>query len=86
MLIKQLQSFYGYTPGEVNLICSCAPADMQRLETGILTTLSQEPSRRAFLQKLFDSGNSALLRNHFLKCLHQINQGKTFIDSSSLEK
>ncbi len=44
-------------------------ADQEWIETGLLRTLSQEPSGRAFLQKLFDSGRSALKRSHFFESL-----------------
>jgi hypothetical protein len=46
-----------------------ALTDQQWIETGLLRTLSQEPSGRAFLQKLFDSGRSVLKRSlfHYMK-------------------
>jgi hypothetical protein len=46
-----------------------ALTDQEWIETGLLRTLSQEPSGRAFLQKLFDSGRSVLKRSHFFETL-----------------
>jgi len=43
--------------------------DQEWIETGLLRILSQEPSGRAFLQKLFDSGRSALTRSLFFETL-----------------
>jgi hypothetical protein len=43
--------------------------DQQWIETGLFRILSQEPSGRAFLQKLFDSGRSVLKRSHFFETL-----------------
>ncbi len=43
--------------------------DQDWLETGILRTISQEPSGRAFLQKLFVSSRSDLQRSHFFETL-----------------
>jgi hypothetical protein len=47
--------------------------DQQWIETGLFRILSQEPSGRAFLQKLFDSGRSVLKHSHFFETL----KGKT---------
>ena len=46
-----------------------ALTDQEWIETGLLRTLSQEPSGRAFLQKLFDSGRSVLKRSLFFETL-----------------
>ena len=46
-----------------------ALTDEEWIETGLLRTLSQEPSGRAFLQKLFDSGRSILKRSLFFETL-----------------
>jgi len=43
--------------------------DQQWIETGLLKTLSQEPSGRAFVQKLFDSGRTYLRRSHLFETL-----------------
>jgi hypothetical protein len=43
--------------------------DQEWIETGLLRILSQEPSGRAFLQKLFDSGRSVLTRSLFFETL-----------------
>ena len=43
--------------------------DQEWIETGVLRILSQEPSGRAFLQKLFDSGRSVIKRGHFFETL-----------------
>jgi len=43
--------------------------DQKWIETGLLRILSQEPSGRAFLQKLFDSGRSVIKRSHFFETL-----------------
>lgn len=43
--------------------------DQDWIETGLLRTISQEPSGRAFLQKLFDSGRSVVKRSHFFETL-----------------
>jgi hypothetical protein len=51
-----------------NRKCS-ALTDQEWLETGLLRILSQEPSGRAFLQKLFDSGRSFLTRSLFFETL-----------------
>jgi len=44
-------------------------SDQTWIETGLLRTLSQEPSGRAFLQKLSDSGRSNIKRSHFFETL-----------------
>ena len=44
-------------------------ADQDWIETGLLRTLSQEPSGRAFLQQQLVSGGSALKRSHFFETL-----------------
>jgi len=44
-------------------------ADQEWIETGLLRILSQEPSGRAFLQKLFDSGRSVIKRSLFFETL-----------------
>ena len=46
-----------------------ALTDQEWIETGLLRTYSQEPSGRAFLQKLFDSGRSVLKRSLFFETL-----------------
>ena len=46
-----------------------ALTDHRWIETGLLRILSQEPSGRAFLQKLFDSGKFILKRSHFFETL-----------------
>ncbi len=46
-----------------------ALTDQKWIETGLLRILSQEPSGRAFLQKLFDSGRSVLKRSLFFETL-----------------
>lgn len=46
-----------------------ALTDQEWIETGLLRILSQEPSGRAFLQKLFDSGRSVLKRSLFFETL-----------------
>lgn len=46
-----------------------ALTDQQWIETGLLRTLSQEPSGRAFVQKLFDSGRTILKRSLFFETL-----------------
>lgn len=43
--------------------------DHEWIETGLLRMLSQEPSGRAFLQSLSDSGRSDLKRSHFFETL-----------------
>ncbi len=43
--------------------------DQNWIETGLLRILSQEPSGRAFLQNLFDSGRSVIKRSHFFETL-----------------
>lgn len=43
--------------------------DQEWIETGLLRILSQEPSGRALLQKLFDSGRSVLTRSLFFETL-----------------
>lgn len=43
--------------------------DQEWIETGSLRILSQEPSGRAFVQKLFDSGRSVLKRSLFFETL-----------------
>lgn len=43
--------------------------DHQWIETGLLRILSNEPSGRAFLQKLFDSGATLIKRSHFFETL-----------------
>ena len=43
--------------------------DQAWIETGLLRIFSQEPSGRAFLQKLLDSGKSVLKRSHFFETL-----------------
>ena len=43
--------------------------DQDWIETGVLRILSQEPSGRAFLQKLFDSGRSVIKRGLFFETL-----------------
>ena len=48
--------------------CNTLP-DQEWIETGLLRTLSQERTGRAFLQKLFDSGKSVLKRSHFFETL-----------------
>jgi hypothetical protein len=48
--------------------CNALP-DQEWIETGLLRTLSQEPSGRAFLQKLFHSGRPILKRSHFFETL-----------------
>jgi len=48
--------------------CKVLP-DQKWIETGLLRVLSQEPSGRAFLQKLFDSGSSVIKRSHFFETL-----------------
>ena len=52
-------------------------SDMKWLETGILRTLSQEPSGRAFLQNLSDSGRSLLQRSHFFETLKSKRTSKS---------
>jgi len=49
--------------------CTHKRTDREWIETGLLRTLSQEPSGRAFLQKLFDSGRSVLNRSHLFETL-----------------
>lgn len=44
-------------------------SDQQWIETGLMKTLSQEPSGRAFIQKLLDSGRTHLTRSHFFETL-----------------
>ena len=44
-------------------------SDQTWIETGLLRTLSQEPSGRAFLQKLSDSGRPDIKRSHFFETL-----------------
>ena len=44
-------------------------SDQQWIETGLLRTLSQEPSGRGFLQKLIDTGRSPVKRSHFFETL-----------------
>ena len=46
-----------------------ALTDQEWIETGLFRILSQEPSGRAFLQKLFDSGRSVLKRSLFFETL-----------------
>lgn len=48
--------------------CNALP-DHEWIKTGLLRILSQEPSGRAFLQKLSDSGGSDLKRSHFFETL-----------------
>ncbi len=48
--------------------CS-ALTDQEWIETGLLRILFQEPSGRAFLQKLFDSGRSVIKRSLFFETL-----------------
>jgi hypothetical protein len=43
--------------------------DRQWIETGLPRILSQEPSGRAFVQKLFDSGRSVITRTLFFETL-----------------
>ncbi len=43
--------------------------DQQWIETGLLRVLSQEPSGRAFVQKLFDSGRAEISHSHFFETL-----------------
>lgn len=43
--------------------------DQEWIETGLLRTLSQEPSGRAFLQKLFDVGRAVVKRSLFFETL-----------------
>lgn len=43
--------------------------DPEWIKTGLLRILSQEPSGRAFLQKLSDSGGTDLKRSHFFETL-----------------
>ena len=44
-------------------------SDQQWIETGLLRILSQEPSGKAFLQKLFDSVGTVIKRSHFFETL-----------------
>lgn len=44
-------------------------SDQKWIRAGLLRTLSQEPSGRAFLQKLLDSGGSVIKRSHFFETL-----------------
>lgn len=48
--------------------CNTLP-DQTWIKTGLLRTLSQEPSGRAFLQKLSDSGRPDIKRSHFFETL-----------------
>jgi hypothetical protein len=48
--------------------CNTLP-DQKWIETGLLRVMSQEPSGRAFLQKLFDSGKSVITLSHFFETL-----------------
>ena len=48
--------------------CNALP-DHEWIKTGLLRILSQEPSGRAFLQKLSDSGGTDLKRSHFFETL-----------------
>ncbi len=43
--------------------------DQKWIKTGLLRIWSQEPSGRAFLQKLFDSGGALIKRSHFFESL-----------------
>ena len=43
--------------------------DLDWIETGLLRTLSQEPSGRSFLQQQLDSGRSYVQRSHFFETL-----------------
>lgn len=43
--------------------------DQEWIETGLQRILSHEPSGRAFLQKLFDTGKSGIKRSHFFETL-----------------
>ena len=63
-------------------VCNILP-DMQWLETGILRTLSQEPSGRAFLQKLLDSGKPALQRSHFFETLKSNRRLQRYQEAST---
>jgi len=44
-------------------------SDQEWIETGLLRILSQEPSGRAFLQKLFVSGKTLIKQSHFFETL-----------------
>lgn len=44
-------------------------SDQQWIETGLLRTLSQESSGRAFVQKIYDSGQMLLSRSLFFETL-----------------
>jgi len=59
-----------------------ALTDHAWIETGLLRKLSQEPSGRAFLQKLSASGRSDLKRSHFLETLKSKRRLKLCSDVS----
>jgi hypothetical protein len=48
--------------------CNALP-DQEWIDTGLMRTLSQEPSGSAFLQKLFHSERPILKRSHFFETL-----------------
>jgi len=59
-----------------------ALTDHEWIETGLLRMLSQEPSGRAFLQRLSDSGRSDLKRSHFFETLKSKRRLKLCSDVS----
>ncbi len=59
-----------------------ALSDHEWIETGLLRTLSQEPSGRAFLQKLSDAGRSDLKRSLFFETLKSKRRLKLCSDVS----
>lgn len=59
-----------------------ALSDDEWVKTGLLRILSQEPSGRAFLQKLFDSGGSDIKRSLFFETLKSKRRLKVCRDVS----
>jgi hypothetical protein len=61
--------------------CNALP-DLEWIKTGLLRILSQEPSGRAFLQKLSDSGGTYLKRSLFFETLKSKRRLKLCCDVS----
>jgi hypothetical protein len=69
--------------GQCNHKRKCnALTDHEWIETGLLRMLSQEPSGRAFLQSLSDSGRSDIKRSHFFETLKSKRRLKLCSDVS----
>jgi hypothetical protein len=61
--------------------CNSLP-DLEWIKTGLLRILSQEPSGRAFLQKLSDTGRCDIKRSHFFETLKSKRRLKLCSDVS----